>query len=78
MLVLMMFNISKNFSASSFNIYKLIQVFGDGNCIFRTICQSAFGSDSMHLTVRQNVCDYPIKNQNRFEETKEKGTDIKD
>ena len=42
------------------------------------ICQSAFGSDLMHLTVRQNVCDYLIKNQNRFEEAIEEGTDIKD
>ena len=32
----------------------------------------------MHLTVRQNVCDHLIKNQNRFEEAMEEGTDIKD
>ena len=32
----------------------------------------------MHLTVRQNVCDHLIKNQNRFEETMEGGIDIKD
>ena len=32
----------------------------------------------MHLIVSQNVCDYLIKNQNRFEEAMEEGTDIKD
>ena len=32
----------------------------------------------MHLTVRQNVCDYLIKKQNKFEEAMEEGTDIKD
>ena len=30
------------------------------------------------MTVRQNVCDHLIKNQNIFEETMEKGTEIKD
>ena len=68
----------QTFSTSLLDIYKLIQVVGDGNCLFRAICQSAFGSDSMHLTVRQNVCDHLIKNQNRFEEAMEEGTDIKD
>ena len=62
----------QTFSTSLLDIYKLIQVAGDGNCLFRAICQSAFGSDSMHLTVRQNVCDHLIKNQNRFEEAMEK------
>ena len=56
----------------------LILIVGDGNCIFRESCQSAFGSDSLHLTVWQNVCDYLIKNQKRFEEAIEEGTDIKD
>ena len=32
----------------------------------------------MYLTVRQNVCDYLIKNQNRLEGVKNEGTDIKD
>ena len=65
-------------STSLLDIYKLIQVVGDGNCLFRAIWQSAFGSDSMHLTVRQNVSNHLIKNQNRFEEAMEEGTDIKD
>ena len=68
----------QTFSTSLLNISKLIQIIGDGNCLFRAICQSAFGSDYMHLTVRQNACDYLIKNQNRFEEAMEEGTDIKD
>ena len=68
----------QTFSTSLLDIYKLIQVVGDGNCLFRAICQSAFGSDSMHLTFRQNMCDHLIKNQNRFEEAMEEGTDIKD
>ena len=68
----------QTFSTSLLDIYKLIQVVGDGNCLFRAVCQSAFGSDTMHLTVWQNVCDHLIKNQNRFEEAMEEGTDIKD
>ena len=67
----------QTFSTSLLDVYKLIQVIGDRKCLFRPICQSAFGNDSMHLTVRQNVCDYLIKNQNRFEESMEGGTNIK-
>ena len=68
----------QTFSTSLLDINKLIQVIGDGNCLFRATCQSAFGSDYINLTVRQNVCDYLIKNQNRFEDAIEESTDIKD
>ena len=34
--------------------------------------------NSMNLTVRQKVFDYLIKNQNRFDEVMDEGTDIKD
>ena len=46
--------------------------------IFREISQSAFKSDSLHLTIRQNAYDNLIKNQNNYEEAIEEGTDIKD
>ena len=68
----------QTFSTFLLDIYVLIQVVGDGNCLFGAICQSAFRSDLMHLIIRQNVCDYLIKNQNRFEEVVEEGIDIKD
>ena len=32
----------------------------------------------MHLNVRQNIYDYLIKIQNRFEKAMKEGTDIKD
>ena len=32
----------QTFSTSLIDIYKLIQVVGDGNCLFRAICQSVF------------------------------------
>ena len=68
----------QTFSSSLLDIYKFIQVVGDRNYLFRAIYQSAFGSDIIHLIVRQNVCDCLIKNHNRFEGIMEEGTDIKD
>ena len=67
----------QSFSTYLLDLYKLIQVFGDENCLFRAICQIVFGSDSMNLTVRQNVCDHFIKNQNRLKKRWRKALKLK-
>ena len=41
---------------------------GVGDYLFRALWKSIFGDDSMHLTVRQNICDYIIQNRARFKD----------
>ena len=65
-----------NFSTSLLDIYKLNKVNGDRNCLFRTLWKSTFGDDSMHLTVRQNICDYIIQNKARFKDFMEDDVDV--
>lgn len=36
--------------------FQAVPVVGDGNCLFRSLCQLEIGSD--HAMLRQEVCDY--------------------
>ena len=49
---------------------------GDGNCLFRALWKSTFCDDCMHLTVRQNICDYIIQNRARFKDFMEDDVDV--
>ncbi|BGP03326.1 hypothetical protein RTBOTA2_006119 [Rhodotorula toruloides] len=41
-------------------------VLGDGNCLFRALSDQLYGSPSMHLAIRQEVCDYLSSHPDRF------------
>ena len=43
------------FSTSILDLFNLNKIQGDGNCLFRALCKSTFGNESMHLEVRQYV-----------------------
>ena len=56
------------FSTSILDLFNLNRIQGDGNCLFRALCKSTFGNESMHLEVRQYVWDYMIEHRERFSE----------
>ena len=56
------------FSTSILDLFNLNKIQGDGNCLFRALCKSTFGNESMHLEVRQYVWDYMIEHRERFSE----------
>jgi hypothetical protein len=45
----------------------LRDISGDGNCLFRALCDQLEGSESNHLTYRKSVCEYMRKNRLEFE-----------
>ena len=51
----------QDFSTSLLDLFNLKRVRGDGNWVIRALCLAAFGDDSVHLFVRQNVWDYLIQ-----------------
>ena len=64
----------QSFSTSLLDLFKFGMIQGDGSCIFRALCKLAFRDDSLHLVVKQIVCDYMIHNRNRFEQYMENTT----
>ena len=54
------------FSTYLLDLYNLKRVRGDGNWLFRALCLTAFGDDSVHLFVRQYVWDDLIQHKKRF------------
>lgn len=42
-------------------------VAGDGNCMFRAICDQMQGDPNNHATFRRQICDYMQANRDNFE-----------
>ncbi|TFY53223.1 hypothetical protein EVG20_g10215 [Dentipellis fragilis] len=40
---------------------------GDGNCLFRALSDQLHGSDSYHLQLRRDICDWIEKHKARYE-----------
>ena len=53
---------------SILDVFKEIEIRGDGNWLFRALSLGAFGYQEYHLTVREMVWDYIDANFNRFKE----------
>ncbi|BGP19883.1 hypothetical protein JCM10213_008643 [Rhodosporidiobolus nylandii] len=47
------------------NLYAA-NILGDGNCLFRALSDQLYGSPSMHLAIRQEVCDYLSVNPDKY------------
>lgn len=43
-----------------------VQTLGDGNCLFRSLSDQYYGSDSRHALVRKDICDWIAKHQLRY------------
>ncbi|GAA5870518.1 hypothetical protein JCM3774_003697 [Rhodotorula dairenensis] len=41
-------------------------ILGDGNCLFRALADQLYGSPSMHLAIRHEICDYLAVNADRY------------
>ncbi|KAG4431728.1 hypothetical protein IFR05_012783 [Cadophora sp. M221] len=44
----------------------VVNVRGDGNCLFRAICDQLYGHQNKHEHIRANVVDYMRQNPNNF------------
>ncbi|KAH7906935.1 hypothetical protein BJ138DRAFT_1117131 [Hygrophoropsis aurantiaca] len=40
---------------------------GDGNCLFRALCDQLYGSPSQHLQLRTDICDWIESHSQRYE-----------
>jgi len=40
---------------------------GDGNCLFRALCDQFYGSPSQHLQLRKDICDWIESHAQRYE-----------
>ncbi|GAA5973607.1 hypothetical protein JCM11641_007146 [Rhodosporidiobolus odoratus] len=47
------------------NLYAA-NILGDGNCLFRALSDQLYGSPSMHLALRHEVCDYLSANPDKY------------
>lgn len=41
----------------------------DGNCQFKALSKSCFGTDNRHLRIRRTVCDYMEQNWDHYKES---------
>ncbi|GAA5839025.1 hypothetical protein JCM11251_007856 [Rhodosporidiobolus azoricus] len=41
-------------------------ILGDGNCLFRALSDQLYGSPSMHLALRHEICDYLFANPDKY------------
>ncbi|GAA6011467.1 hypothetical protein JCM10207_002629 [Rhodosporidiobolus poonsookiae] len=41
-------------------------ILGDGNCLFRALSDQLYGSPSMHLAIRHEICDYLSANPEKY------------
>jgi len=46
--------------------FKIIQVAGDGNCLFRAISLQIYGDETEHEMIRGNCANYIMKNETTF------------
>lgn len=42
------------------------EVIGDGNCLFRAVCDQLEGNDNNYATIRHSVCNYMERNEKDF------------
>ncbi|KAI9291010.1 cysteine proteinase [Neoconidiobolus thromboides FSU 785] len=45
----------------------LLDVLGDGNCLFRSLSDQLYGNVEQHREVRKETCDYLLENSKEFE-----------
>ncbi|KAG2343854.1 cysteine proteinase [Suillus weaverae] len=43
------------------------QTVGDGNCLFRALCDQFYGSPSQHLQLRKDICDWIERHAQRYQ-----------
>ncbi|KAG2125763.1 hypothetical protein DEU56DRAFT_824268 [Suillus clintonianus] len=43
------------------------QTVGDGNCLFRALCDQFYGSPSQHLQLRKDICDWIESHAHRYQ-----------
>ncbi|GJN93927.1 hypothetical protein Rhopal_006986-T1 [Rhodotorula paludigena] len=41
-------------------------ILGDGNCLFRALSDQLYGSPSMHLAIRNEICDYLASHPDKY------------
>ena len=58
----------ESYITSILDVFKEIEIRGDGNWLFRALSLGAFGDQEYHLTVREMEWDYIDTNRNRFKE----------
>ena len=56
----------ESYNTSILDVFKEIEIRGDGHCLFRALSLGAFGYQEYHLTVREMAWDYIDTNRNRF------------
>ncbi|KAK2460426.1 hypothetical protein APHAL10511_007591 [Amanita phalloides] len=54
-----------NLQLAALGLYA-VQTLGDGNCLFRALSDQSYGSDSKHVQVRQDVCDWIASHKSRY------------
>ena len=55
---------------------KMIQVQGDGNCLFRSVSVGECGSQEMHRDLRESAVEYLKQNTEEFEMWCEDGVEL--
>lgn len=50
------------------NNFKIYNIIGDGNCLFRSLSHQMVENENNHEKYRQEVCDYIEKNPHHFKE----------
>ena len=56
----------ENYNTSILDVFKEIEISGNGNWLFRALSSGTFGDQEYHLIVREVVWDYIDTNRNRF------------
>ena len=59
----------ESYSTSILDVFKEIEIWGDGNWLFRALSFWAFWDQEYHLSVREMVWDYIDTNRNRIKES---------
>ena len=65
----------ESYNTSILDVFKEIEIRGDGHWLFRALSLGAFGDQEYHLTVREMVWDNIDTNRNRFKEFIDKEID---
>ena len=48
---------------------RVSRIDGDGNCQFKALSTSCFGTDNRHLRIRRTVCDYMERNWDLYKDS---------
>ncbi|KAG8931504.1 hypothetical protein FRC02_002629 [Tulasnella sp. 418] len=62
-----------NLQLRSMGLYAA-NILGDGNCIFRALCDQLYGTPKDHLTLRREVCDWMESHKELYEGFIDEGT----